>query len=151
MMFLDWNPEWETGIGKIDGQHRSLLEQVDGLMEAVHKQDADRLIPRLLPDLVSYVDTHFQDEEMAMAVSNYPGLATHRQIHQDLQTKVASIWDSYQQGSPVVTEAVLEFLVGWLIDHINVEDRAMAKHLIKWVKEHPAPELSGILDVQKSS
>jgi hemerythrin-like metal-binding protein len=133
---LVWNPEWETGIWKIDQQHRELLGQIEGLMSAIHSNEAETRIPGLLAFLAGYVDQHFKDEEVEMEASAYPGMAGHRVIHDQMRGQVAGLLEYYQADPSVITDEVLDFLTSWLINHINGEDRRMAHHLVRWASAH---------------
>jgi hemerythrin-like metal-binding protein len=140
MPLLAWNPDWETGIRQIDQQHRELFAQVEILMNAIHNDEAAGRIPNLLKFLANYVDVHFQDEETAMKGSNYPGLASHQAIHDDMRGKVAALLIEFQKDPTVVTDQVLDFISEWLVNHINGEDRRMARHLIQWNAAHARVE-----------
>jgi len=129
---LVWNPEWETGIWKIDQQHRELLGQIEGLMVAIHANEAEARIPGLLAFLAGYVGRHFQDEESEMEASAYPGLPAHRAIHDNMRKQVAELALQHKTNPAVITDDVLNFLTDWLVKHINGEDRRMAKHLVRW-------------------
>jgi hemerythrin-like metal-binding protein len=126
---LTWNTSWETGIPKIDEQHKRLFEQLDVLMNAVIEGGEDDPTPDLLAFLVIYVEAHFRDEESAMTASNYPGKEGHEAIHQGLRDEVAQFMTRYQSDPKVLTQDVLGFLVHWLIDHISQEDQRLADHL----------------------
>jgi len=129
---LVWNPEWNTGIELIDLQHRSLLLQVDGLLEAIHSNDMEDRLPGLLAFLSEYVEQHFRMEETQMEASAYPGFAAHLAIHDDMRQQVVALVARYQLDSHAVTEEVLDFVTDWLIKHINGEDRRMARFLLGW-------------------
>ena len=137
MSTLMWDPAWETGIPKIDQQHRLLFDQVDLLFNAVQVNEAGNQIPGLLAFLASYVDAHFRDEEKEMEATHYSELARHRAIHNSLREKVAALVAQFQTDPSVLTIDVLEFLTQWLVDHISVEDRRMALQLKMWASEHP--------------
>ncbi len=137
MSLLVWNPEWDTGIELIDLQHRILLGKIEVLMTAIHENDVDRHIPSLLAFLADYVDRHFQVEEEKMAATDYAGLAGHRAIHDDMRAQVATLAERFAVNSQAVNEEVLDFLMDWLIKHINGEDRRLARHLHQWDAAHP--------------
>ena len=137
MSLLIWNPEWDTGIALIDQQHRILLGQIDALMTAIHENDADRLMPGLLAFLAEYVDQHFLMEDEKMAATGYVGLVGHRAIHDDMRRQVASLVERFVADSEALNEEVLDFLMDWLIKHINGEDRRLARHLHQWAAAHP--------------
>jgi hemerythrin len=132
MNVLEWNPEWETGIERIDTQHRELLAQIESLMQAIHDREAESRIPGLLVFLEGYVEGHFMDEESQMEASGYPGLNAHRSIHDGMRRRVAALLVEYQEDPACITDDILDFLSDWLINHITGEDRRMARHLIQW-------------------
>ena len=137
MSLLVWNPEWDTGIALIDAQHRILLGQVDVLMTAMHENDVDRHMPSLLAFLADYVDEHFQMEEERMAATGYPGIEGHRAIHDGMRRDVASLVERFEVNSQTLNEEVLDFLMDWLVKHINGEDRRLARHLHQWADANP--------------
>jgi hemerythrin len=140
MVALDWNPAWETGIRKIDEQHRALFGQVEMLMNAIHTEEASSRLPDLMAFLVQYVELHFQNEEAEMKASGYPELTSHRAIHDNLRADVAELMLRFQKDPTVITDAVLDFLTKWLIEHINGDDRRMALYLIHWASERSQPQ-----------
>lgn len=137
MSLLVWNPEWETGVGKIDRQHRDLLGQIEVLMTAIHADEAANRIPGLLDFLATYVDQHFRDEETEMATSSFPRTASHRAIHDEMRGQVARLLIQFKEDPAVITDEVLDFMTDWLVKHINEEDRHLARHLIRYASDHP--------------
>jgi hemerythrin-like metal-binding protein len=129
MIVFHWNPAWETGIERIDHQHRYLLKQMNGLIDAIYEQNPQGQLSSMLNLLSAYVDLHFREEEAEMEATGYGGLAAHRAIHDGMRRRVADLVIDCQRDEKVLTEAVLEFLVDWLINHIGGEDRLLAEHL----------------------
>lgn len=128
MSLLLWSSVWNTGITNIDRQHRSLLNQINGLFDAIKSQDPSGL-PDMLMFLAGYVDAHFRDEEIAMEATGFPGLAAHRVIHDDMRRQVAELISKFEGDRSVLTADVIEFLMDWLVNHIDGQDRAMADYL----------------------
>lgn len=130
MGVIEWNPEWDTGIRKIDDPHRELFRRVEALMAAIHGDRAQVLVPDTLAFLAEYVEAHFQEEEAEMAATGYSGLAAHRAIHEDMRARVAALLDLDRRNPGSVADPVVDFLTDWLIHHINGEDRRMARYLL---------------------
>ncbi len=130
MKLLDWNPAWETGIEKIDQQHRELFGLIENLMKEIHNNQAASRLPGLLTFLAQYVDVHFRDEEAEMEASGYPRLASHKAIHDEMRARVATLELQFREDPTVLTDPVLDFVTDWLVNHINGEDRRMALHLL---------------------
>ncbi len=137
MTFVTWNPAWEMGIQQIDEQHRQLLAQFEALLAAIHENQPDVRIPRLLVFLSNYVDTHFLMEEEHMKATQYPGFIGHKAIHDDMRSQVAGLVVDYQRDPSILTEEVFDFMTGWLIGHINEHDRRLAHHIVTFKTGEP--------------
>jgi hemerythrin-like metal-binding protein len=75
------------------------------------------------------VDTHFRDEETAMQATNYAGLAGHRAVHEAMRKQVGGLLAQFQANRSVLTSDVVQFLMDWLINHMEGEDQFMAAYL----------------------
>lgn len=126
-----WSSIWETGIEKIDNQHKELLRQMNNLFDAINYKDAENNLPGMLMFLSGYVDAHFRDEEEAMDATEYPGLASHRAVHEDMRKQVGVLIAQFQEDPAVVTAGVVNYLVEWLVNHMEGDDLFMAAHLIR--------------------
>lgn len=131
MHMLVWNPAWETGIARIDDQHRTLLGQVDQFFQAIHDPGAGDQLPGMLVFLAGYVDVHFREEEAAMEAAGYPGLPAHRTAHEGMRDRLKELLARFQEDRSVLTAALLEFMVDWLVNHIDQNDRVMAAYLLR--------------------
>jgi hemerythrin-like metal-binding protein len=131
MTFLVWNPAWTTGVDLIDTQHRTLLFSIDNLLVAIHEKRQGQQIVELLEFLADFVGTHLDTEETYMRATGYPGLAAHQAIHEQMRDRFDEILASHRSGIRCVDEDVIKFLVSWLDQHIDIEDRRMAGHIMK--------------------
>jgi hemerythrin len=121
-MELLWNPSWETGVFLIDKQHKLMFKRATELLAAIKSQkevQADVLIEFLH----EYVEVHFSTEENYMLDIRYPAYSTHKEAHKILKQQTQTF------SKPTVTEEVFNFIVTWLIDHINTHDRALANFI----------------------
>ncbi len=132
MTLVTWNPAWETGIQLIDAQHRQLMMQFDALLVAVHENRANERLPGLVAFLSDYVETHFSTEEERMQATQYPGFAEHKAIHDDMRAQVVNLAGDSQIDPSIMTEKVINYLTDWLIDHINEQDRRLARYLVRF-------------------
>jgi hemerythrin len=130
MTYLVWNPAWTTGVDLIDTQHRTLLFSIDNLLLAIHENRQGQQIVELLEFLAGFVGTHFDTEEAYMRATRYPGLATHQAIHVEMRGRFEELVESHRNGTKCVEEDVINFLVTWLDQHIDQEDRRMAVHIL---------------------
>lgn len=125
MIELSWHPEWDTGIEIIDSQHRDLFERVERLFNAMHNRE-DTKVEELLEFLGTYVVEHFRTEEDLMKKVNYPGFSRHLLTHQSMKVQLSQIKPENLE------ESIIVFLIDWLVEHINHEDRQLAV----WLHNH---------------
>ena len=72
-------------------------------------------------------------EEGLMEQSEYPEMSGHLVLHQEFIERLTRLTDRNERGA-AVTIAVMQFLKDWLLEHIQVEDKRLTRHL----KDHKA-------------
>jgi len=123
MAFFDWSDELATGIPKIDEQHRKLIELVNGLHDALSKGKSREVLGDLLKALADYTDYHFKTEERAFGRYGYANAAAHKESHDALIGQLQDLMAKHGKGSLAVGVETLNFLIGWVKNHIMKEDR----------------------------
>ena len=129
MGLITWDKRLETGHGKIDEQHRALVDAFNNLHGAMKQGKGKDAVGATLVFLKDYTVQHFEMEESLMKSNSYPGYQKHLGLHQDLVGKVADLVDKFQTGQAVMTLQVMDFLEGWLVEHIQGEDFRLAEYL----------------------
>lgn len=123
-----WDERLNTGHRPVDAQHQvlvSLFNRLDRLLIEPSKPQLDKA----LAELVEYVHQHFEDEEQywQLFLTGDDALLAHQQKHQQFGQQVASIQTQLQNMPPEeASEALVKFLLHWLIDHLINEDMQMA-------------------------
>lgn len=129
MGLITWKPSLETGHTKIDAQHQALVEAFNTLHSAMKQGKGKEELSRTLAFLKSYTVEHFQMEEELMDRYDYPGVAEHKGIHGSLVSQVAELCLRFDAGKTALTLPVMDFLEGWLVEHIQGEDVRLAQYL----------------------
>jgi hemerythrin len=122
-----WSKTLETGIPKIDEQHKELFKAADNLVD---RSQADR-VPKTLEFLKGYVVKHFTDEEIMHRINNYPKAEAHKKLHQAFIKVFQGLFDEYNksQGSKLLaTMNINKAVITWLKDHIMVHDKEFAAY-----------------------
>lgn len=130
-----WNKSLETGIPKIDEQHKELFRAADILVD---RNQADR-VAKTLEFLKGYVAKHFSDEEIMHRINNYPKAMTHKQYHVAFTKTFQELHKEYVNapGSKLlVTMNINKVVIGWLKDHIMVHDKEFA---VFYLAKHQPP------------
>jgi hemerythrin len=118
---IKWDDAYSLGIKNIDDQHKKLFDIVDKIFSLQESKDVKGNIRTILHELFEYIKVHFKDEEEFMKSINYPDLAYHIELHEQLVKSVSGILgdpsrlDIIQMKMRVIAKQAL-------IDHILEED-----------------------------
>jgi hemerythrin-like metal-binding protein/PAS domain S-box-containing protein len=124
-----WNNSYSVGIGEVDSQHQVLVRLINDLDAAVTHGTEEAVLLRLLGELVAYAQYHFTTEEQMMLAA---GVETghcrrHKLEHDNFAHSVGSRLEQIDPGNSAATHELLDFLVKWLIGHIMLVDKEMAR------------------------
>lgn len=130
MQTLLWNSSLETGIKKIDEQHKELVLKIAELLDMAKNPVTNGIkIKGLISFLENYVKTHFATEEAFMKVKNYPGMLPHVKEHQYFTSEFLKLKEKLNNEG-ITLELKLKLnnlLVDWLIKHISNVDKKLAE------------------------
>lgn len=122
---VTWDESYSLELPEIDAQHRTLLELINSLWQAIVTQtSAEQLLPHV-EALERYTLTHFAEEEQFMLASNYPRLEEHRAAHRSFVQRIADEKTVVLDGGFIRLDLV-RFLNEWLVKHILVVDKDYA-------------------------
>ena len=115
---LIWNDSCSVGNKKLDNQHKRMFDLANSLPEHLGQQ----LIDRIIMDLYKHTNEHFTLEEQMMQEIGYPKIDEHKELHNDLITKLNNIsTQSFNDDQSVFD--FKKFIYYWVIDHIINNDR----------------------------
>jgi methyl-accepting chemotaxis protein len=119
-----WNKSLETGIELIDEQHMELFRQIEILLDS---GKAGR-VNETLDFLEKYIAKHFSDEQDMHVKSKYPKAAKHKKYHEAYKVTFHDLKEKYIKEGPTMANniAVNKTVIGWLKDHIMVQDKDFA-------------------------
>ena len=123
-MSLEWKDSYLTGDAEIDAQHKGLFDDVAEVLAA---KDRDELL-RCTMDLVRHTQAHFEYEEKVMRRIAYAEIGAHFKEHTDLMAKITVFSETVANGT-VSTADVEEFVIGWLLGHIQSFDAKLATYI----------------------
>jgi hemerythrin len=134
---LAWNPEWDTGFPNIDEQHQRLLTEFNDFLDAIQNHIHQEHVGNLLEFLVDFLDTHFEEEEIHMRATHYPRLLEHKAFHDSMRSRTQSLLHSFREDPETVAAEVVDLVMNWVENHISLEDKLMAKHLLQFPRKVP--------------
>jgi diguanylate cyclase (GGDEF)-like protein/hemerythrin-like metal-binding protein len=125
--WMTFHSSYESGIAEIDSQHRTLVELINSLNNAIKENESSDLVARKLDELIAYTEFHFSKEEALMRKFEYPEYPAHKRIHADLMSEVERC--KTQLETPGRELVLLQTLKEWLVSHIEFSDKVMADYL----------------------
>ena len=119
-----WVKSFETGIDKIDEQHKQLFEQVDFLLD-INNVNRHR---EIIDFLDRYIVKHFSDEQQMHKETKYSKADAHKKMHDEFIVVFHKMKDKYLKEGPTISNnmEINKTAVGWLKDHIMVYDKEYA-------------------------
>ena len=124
-----WDDNFNTGIEKIDKQHKKLVNIINDLATQFTYSAEKINLNTIFDELLDYTDYHFNTEETIWNkyLANTKSEKKHKIIHAKFIDTVKGLIDSQKEKSHYeVAKNTLGILVHWLVEHILVEDRLLA-------------------------
>ncbi len=122
MDIINWKNDYSVGVIEIDNQHKKLLTMINRLI-AEQKQLTDPMtIADLLTEMTEYAEEHFRTEEFMMAEHGYKLKSEHELQHQTFIQETRTFMNATDVGPNILSNALLDYLGSWLIQHILKED-----------------------------
>lgn len=131
---IKWSKEYETGVDEMDEQHHILVNTLNRANELLTQDYSLENLQNLTKDLLSYALYHFETEEELMQEHGYDeahpkDYAKHMKQHRDFSAKIVAIRSDLKAGKLIDQEVLINFLVNWLINHINKTDKKLGSFL----------------------
>ncbi|KAG2393457.1 hypothetical protein C9374_006988 [Naegleria lovaniensis] len=142
LVAVSWDPQkYAVGYEQIDSQHMQLIEWLKNLSEASLTKQSHWVVGYTIGCLLEYTEFHFEDEELLM-MKYRKGIGEdyvkkHLEEHETFTTKIRNMQREYVKNhSTSLDIELLNYLIGWLVKHINFTDRKLAD----FVNNHPPDE-----------
>ncbi len=115
---------YSVGIKEIDRQHGILVELINRLDNGLKHKISKETMEDIVNYLADYTVFHFGYEEKLLTENGWPEIEGHKVIHQAFVDKVRSFQAQLKNQNVIdVAEGILDFLQGWLTDHILKTDK----------------------------
>jgi hemerythrin len=121
-----WQDNFNLGMPDIDDQHKSLLDLINQVWNAVVSKAPVREQIRLVEELERYTISHFAAEEAFLKSIDYPEFEQHKALHEAFVKRVADEKANLASHGYLGLE-IMHFLNDWLINHILGVDKKYAQ------------------------
>jgi hemerythrin len=125
---IDWNNTLMTGVGEIDDDHRELVVHYQALVGALNNGLDRSMFKERFRSFLTHVAHHFANEERMMIDLGYTDYLDHKAEHDKLLRDAHDfLWSIVTRFERHDCSALAKYLKYWLIDHIEKNDRKLAK------------------------
>jgi hemerythrin-like metal-binding protein len=125
MSKITWNDSFSVKNDEIDNQHKKWIEMINDLHDVLIQDNFDNLqkiTVQTLDAMNEYVRYHFSAEEKYMQKIGYPGLPSHKTLHEQFYLRITTLHSDIQAGKLVLNTEIMKTLTHWLQEHILNED-----------------------------
>jgi hemerythrin len=129
-----WNESYSVGSAEIDSQHRRIFTLANSLPGKLTTRDINAAIMALF----RHIREHFVAEEKMMKAIGFPETADHRELHDDLITRLSEIAERSFRDEAAVS-AFRQFVYDWLTDHILNHDMRYVRFARETMPGLPLP------------
>lgn len=119
---MAWTESLSVGNPTLDDHHRHLFDLL-ARVAGIGASPGLEAVRAVFDDLADYIGYHFAEEEAMMAEAGFPFLELHTHSHRTIALRVADMSSSLAPGNVErVARELHDFLAGWLVHHIEIED-----------------------------
>ncbi|MES9854904.1 MAG: PAS domain S-box protein [Candidatus Thiodiazotropha sp. L084R] len=126
---LPWDESFNTGLVKIDEQHKNLVRLLNSLVSEIIWGTNHTRVDSIFDELLDYSTYHFETEEVIwdQYLANDPEGKEHLEKHKDFMVIISQMRsEAKQKPLHQIAEEALDYLVGWLASHVIESDRHLA-------------------------
>jgi len=122
--------DMETGVAKIDTQHKELVDRINAITAMGPKSVSNEETKKTLDLLGKYIIMHFNDEEALQKQSAYPKYEQHSQMHKVYIGEFDKLKKEFAQNghSAKFTLDLSNSIINWIVRHIKSADVEFGKY-----------------------
>ncbi len=130
MARIEWTDQLSVGIPKIDQQHKGLIDLINTLGDSAMQEEKNKkILEDSIEKLMDYTKFHFSTEEYLMRQVKYTGYASHVKEHEAFVAKVSSFYNDFLDNKAELDQAIVDYLINWVINHIQTIDKMYMPYL----------------------
>ena len=119
---FEWDESYSVGVSKIDEEHQKLIEIINKVDIARQGNHTGKAL-EALQEMTIYALIHFGTEESYMEKFKYSEYESHKNDHHDFSIKTGGYYKKITEDYTQTVEDMIDFLQGWLVDHIQGTDK----------------------------
>ncbi|WP_292468633.1 bacteriohemerythrin [Methanolobus sp.] len=131
MALVTWSDKFSMQIKEIDDQHKVLVRMINELHDAMKQAKGKEASIKIIDKMAEYMQFHFSTEEKYMQRFAYPDYMAHKQEHVKFVEQGVQFRQDFDAGKAGLSYDVMNFLMDWLVNHIQESDKKYAPPFIE--------------------
>jgi hemerythrin-like metal-binding protein len=123
LTIFEWQDSLSVGVAEFDTHHKRLISLINKLRSTLARGEDGCVTREDLTEVSNNTMYHFRAEEDLMEKFGYPGYFRHQHEHLELISKTLQLTGEAYSNKAEIGKEVLEFLIGWLKNHILITDK----------------------------
>lgn len=126
-MKYEWTASMASGDAEIDAAHRTMIDTINRLDDAVARGTEQAEVPGILSFLEVYAWRHFSHEEACFLRHQCPAAEANQRAHAGFVERFTRLRDALMRDgiTPGRVRALQEALGDWLVNHIAKVDTTL--------------------------
>jgi len=126
-MAINFTSDLETGVSKIDDQHRELIGRINDVVTIGGASTEKAETDKILQFLGDYIIEHFADEEALQRSSGYPKYEWHKGLHKEYIANFETLKAEYAKNGPSIDFSMHlnKLIIDWIMKHIRTVDKEL--------------------------
>ena len=121
LMILEWSPQYQLGISRMDATHREFVDLLNALHDA-----SDEGMLAALDALLEHTADHFAQENRWMELLAFPPAHCHVPEHEGILQATREVRDFVVEGKFEVGRVLARELAPWFENHAATMDNMLA-------------------------
>jgi hemerythrin len=126
---FEWSESYAVHVPEVDAEHQQIFRLCDDLQRAMMAGAPSSDVQSIVDGVVIHTAKHFSHEEREMRAAGYSLYAWHRRQHYTARSRVRLLERRIRRGDRDAAIELLNFLSGWLNDHVRLADRMLGAYL----------------------
>lgn len=129
MSLISWKPAYSLGISSVDGEHRDMIEMINGVYAKFASTPEPGAIAEALGEIHAGISAHFALEERLMQAAAYSGYTEHKQSHEELLDQIRDLMDGFEADPERGKSALQSQLGNWFSLHFATFDARLHEQM----------------------
>jgi hemerythrin-like metal-binding protein len=123
IVMLSQNLVWQETVGRIRKEHEELHHSTARFLDQVRQNQPISHLIEAMRHLTQHLKLHFETEEQLMRRASFPGLHTHRLLHEACMNQFRLETDFLGLGQVRSLDEYEEMIHTWITEHMRMQDR----------------------------